>query len=204
MFFLFVPVRYKLSGSCKRIISFNFKASFSPLLLFKGEWQSSIDGPLRARLVIAGINVRLDPNKQDKEKKAKKKEKQKELPPRFYIQNLDKAFLSSCIKLVKDILMILKPSTLTIKAQIGFDEPHLTGYLAAVKGLASEWAGRSWIEIKPVWDGEYYEGYLYLEGRIILFAILIKIVRFMITKRTRQFLRAMKVEKKSIKQNATI
>ncbi len=159
---------------------------------------------MRARLVIAGITIRVDPNKQDKEKKAKKKEKQKELPPRFYIQNLDKTFLSSCLKLVQDILLILKPSKLIIKAQIGFDEPHLTGYLAAVEGLASEWADWPWIEIKPVWDDEYYEGYLYLGGRIILFNILIKIARFMIAKRTRQFLRAMKIEKKSIKQSATI
>ncbi len=195
---LFVPISYRFSGHYESFLRIKYGISFSPLLKFRGHWSSNNGGPNQMQVVFAGFSFTVDPEKMDtkKDKPKKKKKETTRLPLSFYINNFEKAIIKNGLETVKDVLIILLPRRIELNGRIGFDEPHLTGWFAALKSIIQEYPGQSWCDLQPVWDEEYYNINLLVEGRIIVFLLLYRVARFMLSRRTIKYFWNKKKKKK--------
>jgi len=196
LFVLLVPFRYRLEGGYENRPWINFNLRCSPAFILNGTWDKQKYTELNARLILFGIPLKINlkksgkKNKVDKEKKEKGKKNFLSLLP-----VIDKDFRIRGITLIKDLSKILKPDQLTFKGKIGFEEPHQTGWLAAITNSLDYSCEKALIDIEPVWGEEYYEFETMIRGRIRLGLILIKIGWFLFLNRTKQlFNRAEKNE----------
>lgn len=197
LFAIIVPIRYSFSGKHYDLLTINYKVSFSPLLCFRGNWESTAGNPNQMQVVFAGLTFNIDPDKvgAEKDKPEKKKKDSPNLPLAYYLGSYDGAVIKNGIETVKDILKILLPGKIELNGKIGFDEPHLTGWLASVNGMVGECTDWSWFNIEPVWHGEHYEANFLVEGRLIICTILFRAAKFILARRTIKLLWRMKKEK---------
>lgn len=197
LFVLFVPIRYSFTGQYESLFKVKYKVSFSPLLGFRGNWESAAGNPMQTQLVLAGFNINIDPDKggAKKEKPEKKKKESPNLPLSFYLGSYDKNIIKNGLVTIKDILNILKPGKIEFYGRLGFDEPHLTGWLTAVNSIVEECANWPWFDLEPVWGDEQYDVKFLIEGRIVIFTILFRTARFMLARRTINYLWKMKKER---------
>ncbi len=185
IFILIIPLRYKAQAGYRDTPWFNFYIRCSPLIILRGSWNESI--PLQVSITIWGITKNIDPHKPGKEvitEKEKKKGKKNILQTMLMV--IDKDLRIRGITLAKELIHILKPDTFNVKGKLGFDEPHLTGWLSAITESLKYCATEYNVDLEPIWDGEYYEVEAILEGRIRTGLILIKIGWFFLTYKTRQ------------------
>ncbi len=186
IFVLLVPFRYNLKGGYENRPWINFNLRCSPAFILNGTWDKHESTELQARLILFGIPLKFNPkksgkkNKLDKEKKESKKKNFLSLLP-----VIDTDFKLRGIALIKDLSKILEPDLLTIKGKIGFEEPHQTGWLAAITNTLSNCCKNTFIDIEPVWGEEYYEFETMIRGKIRLGLILIKIGWFLFINRIR-------------------
>lgn len=197
LFVLFTPVRYSFSGQYNKFIAVNYKVNFSPLLRFRGNWESAAGNPNQMQVVFAGFTFNIDPDKigAEKEKPEKKKKDSPKLPLAYYLGSYDRAVIKNGLETVKDILNILLPGKIELNGRVGFDEPHLTGWLASVNSIVRECTNWSWFNVEPVWNDEHYEMNFLVEGRLVIFTILLRAARFILARRTIKLLWRMKKEK---------
>lgn len=178
LLFLIVPIRYKVDGGYLNHFWFNINLRCSPLIMVRGSLKNSPEEALYLQLVILGIPITLHPEKW--KKKEKTEEKDNKSGSRF-MSIIDRDLRVRGIALVSDLLHILKPDRLEIKGRIGFDEPHLTGWLAALYySLKHSSCGNTSIDIEPIWEEEHYDLNFLLEGRVMTGLILLKITGFVI------------------------
>lgn len=200
---LSVPVRYRVQGKYESTFTTRFTARCSPLLAIRGSWDGASTEPMLAQIVVAGLSFSLDPEKQSKSeskkkgKKQSKKKKGKDLPLLAVLRCLTREFIGTGKTLLGDLLKILRPTKVEIEGRCGFDEPHLTGWLAVITSMVKECYGWISLDIEPVWQEEHYEFSMIIEGRVALCIILYRLARFGLARPTRQFLKMMKKEKTS-------
>lgn len=197
LFVILVPIRYSFSGQYNNSLAVNYKVSFYPLIGFRGNWESAAGGPTQMQVILAGFAFNIDPEKigAEKEKPEKKKKDSPKLPLSYYLGSYDKAVMKNGLETVKDILNILLPGKIELDGKLGFDEPHLTGWLASVNSIVEECTDWSWFNLEPVWSGEHYEVNFLVEGRLVIFTILFRAAKFILARRTIKFLWRMKKEK---------
>lgn len=199
LFFLFVPCSYTLRGGYEDRFWTDFRIRFSSLFIIRGSWDSDLKSPglLKVMLVIAGFTVTLHPEKWSKKDTKQEVKEKKDLPFRVFVQSTDRELLRSGMNLLYDILRILRPDKIVLKGKIGFDEPHFTGWLAALKSLINAFSSGGWFDLEPVWQEEYYELSFFVEGKVVMGAVALKAARFMLARRTRKFMKVVKKEKAS-------
>ncbi len=183
LLFLIVPIRYKLDGGYLEYLWLNFNLRCSPLFVVRGNLKSSPVQALHLQFVLLGIPITLNPEKwkeKDKEKKKKKKKHLKEKSGFHFLSIIDRDLRIRGMALVGDLLRILKPERLEITGKIGFDEPHLTGWLAALCHSLKYCCKSTLINIEPSWEEEHYDLNILLEGRIMIGLIMLKIAGFAI------------------------
>lgn len=197
LFILFAPIRYQSDGGYDKTFQTTYHVSYSPLLAFRGNWDSAPGAEIKTQIVVFGIPFSISP---EKAKKKKKKEEKKggDVPFFKVMGSLDRALIKNGIVFLGDILSLLKPAKFALNARIGFDEPHLTGWLAAFI-YTLKYCGPAGIklDIEPVWDEEHYEFNYSIEGRLLIAALAFRTVRFLLAGRTREFLKTMRKERKA-------
>jgi hypothetical protein len=189
LFLLLVPIRYKVSGEYENAFLVDFNIRISPLFIAVGTWKSTPEVPMQARLVIFGIPLPLHPEKwgkKENEKKEKKKEKGRKNHFSEAFRILDRGFIKSGTVLIRDLLKLLQPARIEIKGRLGFEEPHLTGWLAALNGILEGCCSALWLDIEPVWDEENHEISILVEGRLVAGAILLRVARFLLVQKSKQ------------------
>ena len=77
--------------------------------------------------------------------------------------------------LIRDLKSILRPDQFSIKGKIGFEEPHYTGWLAALANSIHYSCQNTFIDLEPVFEDEYFALESTLRGRLRLGLILIKV-----------------------------
>ncbi len=183
LLFLIVPIRYKLDGGYLEYLWLNFNLRCSPLIIVRGNLKSSSDQALHLQFVLLGIPITLNPEKWKKREKKKEKDKNKQSEKKsgFRLLNiLDRDLRVRGFALASDLLGILKPDKLEIKGNIGFDEPHHTGWLAALSHSLKYSCKNTSVDIEPIWEEEHYDLNVLLEGRIMTGLIMLKIAGFVI------------------------
>lgn len=194
LFLLLVPIRYKFDGGFENTLKISFYVRCSPLLAGRGTWNSNQDRPMQVKVVIAGVPFTLHPERWSKNEKEQDKTGE---GPSFltFLGSLDRELIANGKVFLGDLLRILRPDKVEIKGRFGFDEPHLTGWLAAFTGTMEECFPQVRLGIEPVWEEETYECTLAIEGGLVLAVVLYRVARFMLAGRTRRFLKAIKKEK---------
>ncbi len=189
-FILIVPLRYRVEGGYEAGFRINYNLRWSPAFIFKGEWDEGNSENRQPRIHICGIPLVLKPEKLKPEKKEdedKGKSKKKSFPSILTV--LDKSLRTRGLNLINDLLHILKPDQVEITGKVGFDEPHLTGWLAAVSSSLHYCCRKTCISIEPVWEDEYYELHFLIAGRLRLGLMLIKVGWFLLVYKLGQFSR---------------
>lgn len=192
LFILLVPIRYNLLGGYKNSPWLNFKVKCTPAFILQGTWLEKLENEskLKITFVLFGWPVTINPQRLKKKKTTKKENKKsrKKGRQRWHII-VDRDLRRDAIKLGQDLLHLLKPERCSFKAIVGFDEPHLTGWLAAVSKAMQNWFKNTSIEIEPCWEEECYEFEALLEGRLLVGLMLIKAGWFFLALQTRRFFR---------------
>ncbi|MDO9533845.1 MAG: hypothetical protein Q7J85_00605 [Bacillota bacterium] len=199
---LLIPIQYKFHGGYDTFFWVSYCVYLVPFLGIRGNWDSMPENPLQIQIVAAGLSFRLQPEKWgkgNKEKKKKEKEKKhgKNLSPPAVLRSLDREFLRSIQALLGDLLRMLRPKKLEVNGKFGFPEPHYTGWLAAFTYMLEECCEVSKLQIEPIWEEEHYEFSFEIEGRVTVFLMLFRVARFILARKTREFLKMLKKEKKA-------
>ncbi len=184
---LIIPFRYYVAGGYKNRPWIRFSLRCSPAFILVGTWDIEDSKLMQIRFILLGIPVKLDPQKlkvKEKTEKPKKDGKKKGVSSILII--LDKELRIRGIALIKELLGILMPDQLYLEGKIGFEEPHLTGWLAASTHILDYCCKKAFIKLEPIWEGEHFEFEAQLTGRIMVGLILIKIGWFLLRLKTRQ------------------
>ncbi len=187
LFILLIPIRYSFNGGYKNHPWLSFSLRCSPAFIISGAWNEQENKLLKTRFTLLGIPINFDPQKfKKKEKKDKPKRDRKKKKLSSVLIVLDRDLQARGFALIQDLLYILMPDQLSLKGKIGFDEPHLTGWLAAVTSILDYCCKETLIELEPVWDEEYYELEGIFNGRIRVGVIVVKVGWFLLKLRARQ------------------
>jgi hypothetical protein len=192
LFVLIVPFRYTVQAGYENSPWFKLNLRCSPAFIMRGTWNDKEQtAPIsQIRLIIFGLPFKINPQKKDKAREVEKEKKEaKRKGFQSILSILDKDLRVRGLKLIKELLQILKPDLFSIKGRIGFEEPHLTGWLAAATNTLKYGCDNAFVEIEPYWEDEYYELDAIVKGRIRIGMILVKVGWFFLINRIRQFSR---------------
>ncbi len=193
---MLIPLRYRFDGGYEDSFYTHFSLSFAPLIGIRGDWDSKQEKPLQLKLVIAGLSIFFNPEKWDKKEKKKEKTPGKNVSFFAFMRCLERDLIGSVRMLLGDLLGMLKPKKLEIKGKLGFAEPHLNGWLVAIICMLEQW-NEIKLNIEPVWEEEHYEVAVKVEGRLVLCAMIFRMARFILTRRTLKFFNQLRKEKKA-------
>lgn len=196
---LFIPMQYKLDGGYDYLLHMNFNISFAPLLTLRGNWDNSTQRSFQVKFVIFGLPFSLHPEKWSKKEKETKKERQQKknnLPVTAFLRCLDRDIINNFIMMLGDLLHILRPKKVEVRGKLGFAEPHLNGWLAALNAMLEACHRSIKVDLEQVWEEEHYDLTFSAAGRLVVCIMLLRVLRFILTRRTLQFLRKLRKEKK--------
>lgn len=179
MILLFSPLKYNFYLNYKGNLSVSLSAKITPLIHQKLLFNNY---RLITTLRILGIKLSLPGGKS----KEKNKEKEGEIKGKgfpFSIELLTKENLMHFIELLYDLYRIFRPQKLWVSGRVGFSEPHHTAWLqACLSTLPVKMQGT----IEPVWDEECLEVEVNIAGSIRLSQVLLRAIKFLLSKKTRQ------------------
>ncbi len=196
LFILLIPFRYNIAGGYKNRPWIKVNLRCSAAFIVAGTWDAQEEKVLQTKFILLGIPINFDPQKfKVKRKKVKrkaeeKKRERKKIGISQILLVLDKDLRVGGLALIQDLLRILKPDLVYLNGKIGFDEPHLTGWLAAAAHSLDYCCKEVFIELEPTWENESYEFETVVNGRIRTGLILIKIGWFMIKLWTRRLFKS--------------
>lgn len=181
LFFLLVPFGYRARAGYSNHPWLNFSIRCSPAFILAGSWSLQHGDSFKVNFILFGIPLSIDPKKTVK--KEKKKHKKKGFKAGAFI--MDKDLRVRGIIFLKDLLRILKPDHFSLEGKIGFDEPHLTGWLAAFTAILENCCNHTFVDLEPVWEDEQYEFEALIKGSLSAGLILAKTGWFFLSIRTR-------------------
>ncbi len=193
---LFSPFKYRLDFSLKGDPTVRFSAAVLPLFSLK---LSFCDYRFERVARAFGIKIKFPRDKADSTKSPPGKATKKAGLP-FPIKLATKANFLHFLGLSRDLYQIFRPRELKISGLVGFPEPHHTAWLLAGLSFLPPKLQES-IQLEPVWD-EHVEIEGVVAGSILLPLVLLRVVHFLLSQKTRQIWRQFKQEKK-LHQRAT-
>ena len=197
---LFMPICYAVRGGYRETFFLHALISIKPLAELAGDF-----GKASAfTLTVLGIPFKFHPEKSVGSRKkdpAKKRKKEKKTSGTDFKAFLDENFLKSALTFFLDILKIIGPESLEIQGKVGFEDPCYNGFLAALN-----WFFRTTvpmrkirIDLEPVWDEEYVDVAISASGRIIIFFILYRVIKFLLARETRTIWKAIRAGRKRVR-----
>ncbi len=198
LFLLFIPIRYEFRGGYKDFFWVRFDIKSLPLIAVWGNWDSQGAGFSCIWFRVFGLSFSLNPEKWGKNEKKDAEEQEKKLPLITVLRGLDGELLGNGFALLRDLLRMLRPTNIEVRGLIGFPEPHLTGWFAILNYMVGDCCGNVKWDVVPFWQEEAYEFSCFIEGRVIISGLLCKLIRFLLTRRTREFIKMLRKERASI------
>ncbi|NMM63356.1 DUF2953 domain-containing protein [Clostridium sp. P21] len=101
---------------------------------------------------------------------------------------IKKKFISCVLSYFKDMLKIIKPDEIRIKGVYGFDDPCITGLLCGFIPIISQIIPHSDINLNPVFDDDVINIKTSICGKVFLFLIAFKTLKFVLKKDIRKIL----------------
>ncbi len=109
----------------------------------------------------------------------------------------DKALRRHLLTLLKELLWVIRPREFSLQGTYGFDEPHLTGWMAALENSLRHLCTRVSIELQPDWQETGFDLQASTGGHFTGFALLACLLRFLLSRNTLRLLKMMRKRKKS-------
>lgn len=204
---IFTPIRYTIQGGyrerpylnilVKNNFLFKLKACFDPSPFFS--------------LIILGLPFKIRPGKAGGQRKKKEKEKSSKESKGSGINVwifTDKDFLNSTLVFLSNILKILSPEHLEIRGKMGFDDPYYNGCLAAFNWFCQTSLPfqRINVDLEPVWGEEYKEVAVVACGKMAVYLILYRTIKYLLSKEFRNIWREIRAinKKRKIKKEAVL
>ncbi|MCB2339233.1 DUF2953 domain-containing protein [Clostridium estertheticum] len=193
LLFLIIPFEYYISSKIDEKINVDITLLFFKKIIkvmvrhedTKEIFLLKIMGLRIIRKEIKSPDIKIE--KEEKEKNKKNSKKKKEKKSSFNIRDyIEREFINDLINYFKDIINIVKPKTVKINGVYGFDDPSLTGMICGIIPLISNLIPKSDINLQPVFDDEIIEIECDVHGKISLLSAIIKTLRFVFKKNSRQ------------------
>lgn len=179
---MLIPFEYSLNSQINESISFEAKILWM-FHLIKVNFLKEESG-LKINFFIGNKGIfSIDPTKKSKYNKKEKKHKKKS-NKNFFKQS----FLSCVISYFKDILKIVRPKGIYIKGVYGFYDPSITGFLSGFIPILEQVIPSSDINLQPIFDDEIIDIKASIWGKIILFFIGYRTLKFILKKEVRKTL----------------
>ncbi|MBX4268320.1 DUF2953 domain-containing protein [Clostridium estertheticum] len=187
--FLIIPFEYYISSKIDERIDVDITLLFFKKIIkvmvkhddTKEIFLLKIMGLRIIRKEIRSPDIKIE--KEEIEKNNKKSKKKSNFNIKDYIE---REFINDLINYFKDIIRIIKPKTVKVNGFYGFEDPSLTGMLCGIIPLISNLIPKSDINLQPVFDDEIIEIECDLHGKISLLAAIIKTLKFVFKKNSRQ------------------
>jgi len=190
LFVLIIPFQYGVKAGYEKSLWFKFDIRCSPAFILRGsvDEAEAENAKNRFMLIIFGLPFNINPQRIGKKKKVESERKEKKKKGSKSLLTLfNKELRVRGKSLIQELLHILKPDLFHLKGSLGFDEPHLTGWLAAAISTIKYCCNNTLVEIEPYWEDEHYEFNALIKGRLRVGPILIKVGWFFLTNRIRLF-----------------
>ncbi|MBU3072067.1 DUF2953 domain-containing protein [Clostridium estertheticum] len=189
LLFLIIPFEYYISSKIDEKINVDITLLFLKKIIkvmvrhedTKETFLIKIMGLRIIRKEIKSPGIKIE--KEEMEKNNKNSKKKNNFNIKDYIE---REFINDLINYFKDIINIVKPKTVKINGVYGFDDPSLTGMICGIIPLISNLIPKSDINLQPVFDDEIIEIECDVHGKISLLSAIIKTLRFVFKKNSRQ------------------
>jgi len=205
---LLLPLTYRLKAGYREEAFAGGGASQKPLYSILFDYQPHA-ARVRLKALFIPLSFQINPEEQKEKKLGKKKKEKKKREGKKSLSKkgsskviktfLKKSTLEHVLLLVRDLLGILRPKKLEVRGKIGLEEPHLLGW-----GLAFLWSLKSlsdnvFIDIESVWDQEHYDFEVNFEGKMVPGAVLLRLLKFLFSRKTLEIWRHWRKQKKAYK-----
>ncbi|APC39391.1 DUF2953 domain-containing protein [Clostridium estertheticum] len=189
LLFLIIPFEYYISSKIDEKINVDITLLFLKKIIkvmvrhedTKETFLIKIMGLRIIRKEIKSPGIKIE--KEEMEKNNKNSKKKNNFNIKDYIE---REFINDLISYFKDIINIVKPKTVKINGVYGFDDPSLAGMICGIIPLISNLIPKSDINLQPVFDDEIIEIECDVHGKISLLSAIIKTLRFVFKKNSRQ------------------
>ncbi len=132
------------------------------------------------------------------EEKTKEEDRSAGLSPGEIVQLIfDQALRRHLLTLLKELLWVIRPRKFSLQGTYGFDEPHLTGWVAALENSLRHMCTRVSIELQPDWQETGFDLQASAGGHFTGLALLACLLRFLFSRNTLRLLKMMRKRKKS-------
>ncbi len=109
----------------------------------------------------------------------------------------DQALRRHLLTLLKELLWVIRPRKFSLQGTYGFDEPHLTGWVAALEHSLRHMCTRVSIELQPDWQETGFDLQASAGGHFTGLALLACLLRFLFSRNTLRLLKMMRKRKKT-------
>ncbi len=109
----------------------------------------------------------------------------------------DKALRKHLLTLLQELWGIIRPKEFSLQGTYGFDEPHLTGWVAALENSLRHMSTMVFIELQPDWQETGFDVQASAGGHFRGLALLACLLRFVFSRNALRLLKMMKKRKKS-------
>ncbi len=109
----------------------------------------------------------------------------------------DQALRSHLLTLLKELLWVICPREFSLQGTYGFDEPHLTGWAAALEHSLRHMCTTVSVELQPDWQETGFDLQASAGGHFTGLALLACLLRFLLSRNTLRLLKMMRKRKKS-------
>ena len=178
---ILTPVKYDLRGYVQEKFRGDVKIGFG-LFDFLFKWAAGGENTFTLRaagltLLKKPLGISKNTERKSKEPSPPKKEQSSSL--RDMKNFLDKVFLKSVLRVIRDVFRHCSPQVMEIKGVWGFSDPYDTGLLAAAQAVIS--GVIPGIKVEPDFTGEVRDLNILVKGRIRPATLLFYGVRFIVS-----------------------
>jgi len=193
---LLTPVKYSLEAGYQEELSYSIDVKSG--LLFKFGFKR-LGKPHEMHFKICGISL---PERSKKLQSQENKSAHKQNSSFKGIETMQSFLINrlqvSIWRLLKQVLTACRPDKVIITGRYGFYEPYLTAWVLPCLSLLDGLSKSYRIDFNPVWDQEYLEVYLLVNGSIIPALLIWYLLTFVLQASTLRFLRMVNKNRKTV------
>lgn len=109
---------------------------------------------------------------------------------------LDSGWRDLIWHLFEELWRIVQPNQMIIKARIGFDEPHYTGWMMGLAGILQRQNSCYRIDLEGVWDEPCMEGQMVISGKFCLAELFWQLLKFLLQPKVRSSIKKLRRQTK--------
>jgi len=185
---LLLPIQYRAQGQLQENYHLSLRVGCGFLYRAAADiYKSQRVFSLRLLGIRIPMKSRSQPQKSDQ---VKAKSRKTSRPSSSGLKSvLNRELFREALNLLTRSFHHIKPSRFYLQGCYGFEEPHFTAWMLPLIGLVNGWDSVVQIDLLPVWDEACVDMELDIQGRIVPAALLLFILRLLISKPVRRIIK---------------